>query len=934
MDLPLKGHGNARPRSDVLVGHNAVKRDRSSVELKARGMSEEYQQRVSLYKAAASVAGGFLALSLVWLLVSDQLVAMLPVGVKETAWLQTAKGLAYVVLAALLIFVLVLRHLRVQDRYRISLERGRDRVERTFFSAPVGVGLIDLDRRWLYANRALSEALAVAPEALVGHFLDETLPASVLALLQDRGCCTDELRGCAGVELELCNRRGERRWLSAHISLLHDEQGRPEHYVMTLSDETVRHEQAAALAEADRALEAMAEGVLVVDRLGRIRRANFAAERLCGVESGALLRRPVRRLLRYGSTNARELRRLFAALRDGRSWTGELAGRRRNGSSFAAWVAVSPLGGERRAQMVVVFSDISEHKQAQARLAFLSTHDPLTGLHNRATLPALLSAAMKAQARRDGHVWLACIALDGFQAVNGSLGHQAGDAVLREAAQRLQTWVGAGGSVARLDGDKFALVCGAETHQRDLANFVADLQARLDAPFEVSGERLSITASLGVARAPDDGRKPSDLIQAAEAAMDRAKQAGGNRAEIYSEALDEGGRARLRMVSLLREALRREELTLHYQPRLSATTGKVLSLEALLRWHSAELGEVGPGEFIPIAERSGLIVEIGDWVLSEALRQYREWQDLGLVLDRIAVNLSMRQLHEPRLVERVEGLLARHGLPAHVLELEVTESALAEDPKEAMRVLRALKRLGVRLAVDDFGTGYSSLAYLKLIPLDYLKIDRSFVREVPGSASDCSIVRTVIALCEALGARTVAEGVETDEQRGFLRRAGCDEFQGFLFSRPVSPARIPVLLQDRFNPGGRDEVEAKVLVVDDDPKVAAALRRELMFHGYDVELAGDGEEALALLAREGDVVAAICDYRMPRMNGIELLRRVREYYPGVGRIMLTGQAELSTVSDAVNAGAIHRFFTKPWDVDELQDALRWAARRYRERLEA
>jgi diguanylate cyclase (GGDEF)-like protein len=436
-----------------------------------------------------------------------------------------------------------------------------------------------------------------------------------------------------------------------------------------------------------------------------------------------------------------------------------------------------------------VLNDITQTKRYQEQLEHQATHDTLTGLPNRAVLIDRMEQAM-AHARSHGQsMTVVLLDLDGLKHINDGFGHGVGDRVLQMIARRLKTCMRRTDTVARLGGDAFVLLFSNPDSSDAMT---VELQTVLDAvaaPLPVDERELYVTATLGVCVFPDDGQDATTLLRNADIAMYRAKELGGNTFEFYREDMAQRLNARLSMLSALRHAVERDELHLQYQPRVDLRTGAVVGVEALLRWNHPEQGAVSPADFIPLAEESGLIESIGNWVMRTACRQAVEWTRSGLAPVTMAVNLSARQFARRDVAAWVATALDDAGLQPRWLELELTESVLMADAKAAARTMVELKRLGVSLAIDDFGTGYSSLSYLKRFPVDRLKIDRSFVRDLTTSVDDAAIAKTIIALGRTLNMRVVAEGVETAEQAEFLRHERCDEMQGFLCSRPLPPDR-------------------------------------------------------------------------------------------------------------------------------------------------
>ena len=442
------------------------------------------------------------------------------------------------------------------------------------------------------------------------------------------------------------------------------------------------------------------------------------------------------------------------------------------------------------------FRDLSERVTAQERIEELTLHDGLTGLANRRHLSERVAAAAESVRQGGQGFALLVVDLDRFRHINDTLGQEIGDRVLMDVAQRIQGCLRQEDLLARLGGDQFALLvrpadaAAAEAAARRVLNVVAQ-------PSNLDGAQFTLTCSIGVALSPSHGWNVDDLVRHAEAAMRKVKDGGRGSFRMHQARNEVDRRSQMHLDHAMRQALVSGRFRLHYQPQVDLADGRIVGAEALLRWRDPELGEVPPSRFIPVAEDSGFIVAIGDWVLSQAVRQAAVWMQRGHDMP-VAINVSALQFQQAHFVDRVANVLAVSGLPAHLLELELTESILVQDAAEALYRLQALARLGLRLSIDDFGTGYSSLAYLKRFPIGKLKIDRSFVSGLPGDDSDAGIVRAILQMARALGKRVIAKGVETEAQRQFLQDAGCDEFQGFLFS----PALDTLSFEKRLPPPG------------------------------------------------------------------------------------------------------------------------------------
>jgi diguanylate cyclase (GGDEF)-like protein/PAS domain S-box-containing protein len=447
-----------------------------------------------------------------------------------------------------------------------------------------------------------------------------------------------------------------------------------------------------------------------------------------------------------------------------------------------------PLGDSARADRVLAVRDLADRKQAEARIQHLAHHDSLTGLANRTLFRDRLAQAMT-MAQRTGHgMALLCLDLDGFKAVNDLLGHPIGDQVLIEVGNRLRTCLRDSDTVARLGGDEFAIVQSFSEQPRGAAGLAERLVRLLAEPFEIEGQRVSIGTSAGVALYPSDADTPEALLRNADLALYRAKHDGRGLFRFFEQEMDQRLQQRLALEQELRLAMLREELRLHYQPLLDSNSLEIQGFEALLRWHHPERGNISPAVFVPVAEESGLIAQLGQWVLQTACAEAALWP----MPWRIAVNLSPVQFRQRDLAAMVRRTLVESGLDPSRLELEITEGVLIDDAERALTMLRELKALGVRIALDDFGTGYSSLSYLRRFPFDKLKIDASFVQGLGDGGEADAIVRAIVALGRSLSLKITAEGVETFDQLERLREHSCDQVQGFLLGRPMPPSELPL----------------------------------------------------------------------------------------------------------------------------------------------
>ena len=563
-------------------------------------------------------------------------------------------------------------------------------------------------------------------------------------------------------------------------------------YLVMLQDRSAAaqelQERDLLVAELQATLESTADGILVTDLAGRIRAFNKRFATIWGLPEHLLTERQDTEVfdwMRHSVVDPLGYSRRLATISEATLL--EASERLTLHSGKVIERVTQPQHSRGRpCGRVWSFRDRTELEAASQRIETLSCTDALTGLCNRSQLTLALAAAIAQSQRRACPLALLVVDLDRFKQINDSLGQQVADHVLLDCADRIKGAIRQGDVVARIGGDQFAVVMhdasadAAETTARRLLAAVSQTCA-------VDGLEFTLTCSIGIALHPQDGSDGEQLVRHAESALRRAKQGGRACWRFHQPQQDADMRQRMRLDHAMRQALAYQRFRLHYQPQIGLVTGAVIGCEALIRWRDPDLGEISPGQFIPVAEETGFIIAIGDWVLTQAVQQAARWRAAGLVMP-VSVNVSALQFQQSDFIDRVAAVLQQQQLPGALLELELTESILVHDADEALARLSQLAGLGVRLAIDDFGTGYSSLAYLKRFPIQRLKIDRSFVKGVPGDDSDCAIVRAVVQMAQALGMKVIAEGVETEPQRAFLHQLGCDEFQGFLYAPALDAA--------------------------------------------------------------------------------------------------------------------------------------------------
>ncbi|HEX7953352.1 MAG TPA: EAL domain-containing protein, partial [Burkholderiales bacterium] len=574
-----------------------------------------------------------------------------------------------------------------------------------------------------------------------------------------------------------------------------------------------------------------------------------------------------------------------------------------------------------------VAEDITLRKLDEQKLRHMASYDSLTELPNRSLFYDRLQQTI-VHARRDNRLAaVVFLDIDHFKLVNDSLGHAAGDTLLQQVARRLESAVRPGDTVGRFGGDEFALILSDLASTGDAVRVAQKLMAVLHDAMDIEGREVFVTASAGITLFPGDSEDADALIKNADVAMYRAKELGRNAYQFYQSEMNASAIERMTMESHLRRALERGEFLLHYQPKVDLVSGDITGLEALLRWQHPELGLVQPARFISILEDNGLIVEVGEWVLQEVSRQLKMWSaDDSIPRVPIAVNLSGRQLQKKDIGVSIKRIIADSGMTPRLFELEITESVLMRNAEHISGILRDLRQFGVRTSVDDFGTGYSSLGYLKSFPLDTLKIDRSFVRDIVTDPDDVMITRAVISMAHSLRLKVVAEGVENAAQVAILTAAGCDEMQGFHFARPMTKVdcaeRVRSHRREHFaRPGAT--TEPTLLVVDDESASLELIGRLLHHEGYRILTAVSGEEALEMLALN-PVSVILADHRMPGMTGVDLLHRVKGMYPDVVRLIMSGEMNLQTATEAINQGTVFKVLLKSPDYKILQASVKEA----------
>lgn len=647
------------------------------------------------------------------------------------------------------------------------------------------------DGEIVFVNNAYAEYFQMQPEALVGSKFLDLIPEADRQMVMANLAGLSENTPTQSHEHQVIAPDGTVRWQRWTNRAIFNALGKVMVYQSIGEDITERKQDEERLHQAAAVFASTVEGVTITNLEGRILDVNQAFSDITGYERDEVIGENPR-ILKSGRHDINFYQAMWQSLLSTGQWRGEIWNRRKDGHVYPELLTISIVRDQNGSSTgyVGVFSDITNIKQSEERLDYLAHHDALTDLPNRLLLNARLHQSIKHSSRQHAMMAVVFIDLDRFKHLNDSLGHPLGDDLLRQLAKRLDQTIRSDDTVARISGDEFVVLLEDVGTAEHTAVAVDKLMEVFKTPFLLEMNKVYITASMGVSLYPQDGDQATELLQHADAAMHRAKDEGRNTYQFYTSDLTSAAFEHVFLENALRGALANQEFRLVYQPRVDLMSGKFTGMEALLRWHHPNQGVISPARFIPIAEQGGLIIDIGAWVLSTACAQGKAWLDQGYDIGRIAVNVAGPQIQDPGFIQQVESILKASGFPTGHLELEVTESFVMRRTEDCIQQLTTLRALGIEIAIDDFGTGYSSLSYLKQLPIDNLKIDQSFVRDIPNDPNDMAISEAVIAMGKALGMRIIAEGVETEKQAEFLREKGCAQAQGYLFSRPVSAEKL------------------------------------------------------------------------------------------------------------------------------------------------
>ena len=748
--------------------------------------------------SACLIAVKYLLVATTWVLFSDYLLTWVVLEPELQLQLQTFKGMAFVLITTAVLFFTARHQLRGRRQQELALRKNDERFNLALAGGNDGVWDWDLVADAFYLSARCRELLGITaerPEGIAQQWLEylhpddkEPLRAAFIAHLRGK---TERLE----LTYRVVGQHADLVWVQVSGQAVRNQQGRALRLVGILRDisEQVRREQ--RLLQAGVMFDCTSEGMLICDAEQNIIDVNNAFCQITGYQPVDVIGRSPN-LLASGRHDTEFYRRMWQQIIATGRWSGEIWNRRKDGEIYPQWqniIAVKDHMGT-LTHYVAVFADISMIKRSQQEIDYLAHHDPLTKLPNRLLFNERLNTAIVRASRHITTLGLIFIDLDRFKGINDSLGHSLGDEMLQRVAERVQQVCEDADTLSRLSGDEFALLVERPVGFDDLSKLAERIQQLLLEPFELNGQLIHMTASIGLSLFPSDGNDGAELLKNADSAVSLAKSRGRNSYAFYTQELTEQARRRMNLETELHLALQQHQLRVYYQLQKDLRSGQWIGMEALVRWEHPEHGVIPPDEFLPVARHAGLMGEIDEFVLHQACAQMRQWLDAGYPLRTMAVNMSGYWMERGDVLSSARSALANSNLDAHYLELEVTEDEVMHYGDLSVSLLDQLSELGVRLAIDDFGTGYSSLLRLKRMPVNKLKIDRGFISDLPGSESDSAMARTIIGLGKSLQLTTIAEGIETQAQEDLLREFGCDAGQGYLYNQPLPAVEVEKIL--------------------------------------------------------------------------------------------------------------------------------------------
>lgn len=694
-------------------------------------------------------------------------------------------------------------HLLVRQRHaQLAHEVEERRTQKALLldivdNAPSLIYVYDTEGKLRLCNRMFEQAAGLTFEEMEGKTRESYLPFTEAKTLRENDQHVISSGGSLRFEDQVKKQGMTRTYLTTKC-ILKGPSGQASGVLGISTDITEIKQRTEQLRLAGIVLDNTADGVIITNARGHILSVNAAYMKISGFSAEESIGLKPNILITDKQNNA-FYRQILKSLKTTGLWRGELWNRRKNGELYPEWLTINAVYNDdgNVINYVAVFSDISAINQSQSDLERMSHYDPVTALPNRALFNERLQHSLDLSLSYNQFLAVVVLDLDGFKTVNDSLGHSLGDLLLQQASSRFLACVRSEDTVSRLGGDEFALILNNLAHPTDAIIVAKKLLVSLQEPFDLKGTSTLVTASIGISVAPHDAETPEQLLRQADTAMYGAKEGGRNDYRFYQPEMTLRAQERLNGERFLRRAVLNHEFEVWYQPKINLLDNTVAGAEALVRWRDPLQGLIFPGEFIPLAENTGLIIQIGEQVIEMVCRDIRRWADLQIVHGVIAINVAPLQIDRSDFVETLKSALRAFDLPAHVLEVEVTESLMMASPEHSREVLATLQGLGVTTSIDDFGTGYSSLAYLKLLPIDHLKIDRSFISDLPNDSRDVAITKTIVELGHALGFKIIAEGVETEAQHSFLKQTGCDQAQGYLYGRPMPAADYEAWLNGR-----------------------------------------------------------------------------------------------------------------------------------------
>lgn len=720
--------------------------------------------------------------------------------------LETLKTPFYSSKGQILGLIGISRDIALRQQVEENLHHSQDMLRIVIDNVPQSIFWKDWAGVYLGCNTRFAQMIGVSSSDFIIGKTNKQLQEidnidKELLVLLDR--CLHQIKTASYHCIESLQRQTNTQWFDMSKVPLHDINGNVIGILSSFEDVTEKKRTDEKLKQAAQVLENSTEAICITDAHTHILSVNKAFAKITGYTETEVIGKKTK-ILSSGKHDKEFYKEMWYAIENSSYWEGEIWNRRKTGEIYPEWLHISVIKDESSGEVsnyLAIFSDISRHKQNEQRLAYLAHYDQLTSLPNRTLFYERLNRALTTAHQNNTQVAILFLDLDRFKYINDTWGHAVGDLLLKDVASRLLDCVHKYDTVARLGGDEFTAILENISNGEEIGVVAQNILEAMKPAFNLNGYETFMTTSIGISIYPSDGKDAGTLLKHADTAMYRAKESGKNNYQFFTSQMNIQAHRRVFMEVKLRHALERDEFILYYQPQIHLASGYMIGAEALLRWQHPEMGLVSPKEFISLAEETGLVVNIGEWVLREVCLQHQRWRDSGLPILRLAVNLSSRQFHQADLVEMVSKVVKETRMDVALLELEITESVLMEDFQEAAKILNELKRMGISIAIDDFGTGYSSLSYLKLFPVDKLKIDRSFIQDIPANQDDMRITKAIVALARSLHLQVIAEGVENKSQMAFLKSLRCDEIQGFLMGRPMPAEEFIAFVQNHSQEG-------------------------------------------------------------------------------------------------------------------------------------